>query len=410
MLRLTSLLFLLSLCPVLSAQLTLAVGDEAPRITPTEYLTDRLSKSDLKDKFLVLTLCKSWDQPCFNDVLIQDSLRAAYPNEDVVFLVLFRGKPDYARADIEGKNLDIPLATDLYGKTQVLYGDGETGLLSWPVTYLIDDQNIVRWHDDGDELTVEAIDNFANGREPILDFSDRYVPLSPEDFLFEPMTTHDVADMHIADSVGSFLRVWDQDEFAEGMFMSSYSHSYDMGAVGPATLEDIFQMLFPKKRLVVPGDLMEKEYRVAFIQRHTDRHTEDKLAFGIFEEIGLTASVAPLPATFYELKISDRDKLSEPREVSLRNRLPEGMKDLGNYNDNDLHHFEVRKYSLAGLAKLLNKYSPDRWSFKGNHRKKYNFILDVSSTKALLKSLRKHGLTAVGRAGTVEEITLERKR
>jgi hypothetical protein len=66
--------------------------------------------------------------------------------------------------------------------------------------------------------------------------------------------------------------------------------------------------------------------------------------------------------------------------------------------------------TLASLAKLLNKYSPDRWSYQGNHRKQYNFILDVSSTKALLKSLRKHGLVATGKAGTVEEITLERER
>jgi hypothetical protein len=75
-----------------------------------------------------------------------------------------------------------------------------------------------------------------------------------------------------------------------------------------------------------------------------------------------------------------------------------------------LHNFEVRKYSLASLAKLLNKYSPDRWSYTGNHRKEYNFILDVSSTKALLKSLAQHGIRAEGKAGTVEEITLERMR
>ncbi|MFK8164551.1 MAG: hypothetical protein AB8H12_19050, partial [Lewinella sp.] len=74
------------------------------------------------------------------------------------------------------------------------------------------------------------------------------------------------------------------------------------------------------------------------------------------------------------------------------------------------HNFEVRKYDLAGLAKLLNKYSPDRWKYEGRNRKKYNFILDVSSTKALLKSLAKHGLKAGGEKGTVEEITLERMR
>lgn len=408
MARFSLLLLLWLLGPTLSAQLTLTVGDEAPLITPSEYLMNGIKKSDLKGKFIVLTLCKSWDQPCFNDVVVQDSLRAAYPNGKVEFLTLFRGSPEYAKNDIEGKNLGIPLATDLYGKTQILYGDGETGLVGWPLTFLIDDQNIVRWQDDGDNLTVEALDRFVKGQHPIIDLSGKYVPLDPDDFLFEPMTTKELAQLFEADSVASFVRVWDKDEFLDDKFMSVYSLSYNMGAIGPSTLEDIFQRLFPKKRLVLPGQLMEKEYRVAFVQRYTDRKTADNLASKIFEEIGLKASVSSFPATFYTLQVNDKEKLSAPRKVSIKNRLPEGIKDLGNYKDEDLHNFEVREYDLAGLAKLLNKYSPDRWSYTGNNRKKYNFILDVSSTKALLKSLRQQGIGATGKSGTVEEITLKR--
>jgi hypothetical protein len=410
MTRLNILLLLSLSCLTLSAQLTTMTGDEAPPITPTEYLMNGLKRSDLKDKFLVLTLCKTWDQPCFNDMVFQDSLRAAYPNEEVEFLTLFRGNTEFAQADIEDKNFGIPLATDLYGKTQVLYGDGETGLLAWPLTILIDDQNIVRWQENGDDLTTEALDRFVNGQQPIIDLSEKYVPLSPDDFLFEPMTIEDVAQLYEADSVDSFVRVWDKDDFAEKLFGSLHFASHDVGTYGPATLEDIFQKLFPQKRLVVPEELMEKEYRVAFLQRSVDRKTADHIANSIFEEIGLQASVSPISATFYELEISDKEKLATPRKVSIKNRLPEGMKDLGGYNDTDLHNFEVRKYGLRELAKLLNKYSPDRWSYQGNHRKQYNFILDVSSTKALLKSLRKHGLVATGKAGTVEEITLERER
>jgi hypothetical protein len=410
MLRFIPLLLMWLFCPSLFAQLTLKVGDEAPRITPTEYLMNGLKRSDLKDKFLVLTLCKSWDQPCLSGMVFQDSLRTAFPNEKLVFLTLFRGNTEYAKNDVEGKDFGIPLATDLYGKTQILYGDGETGLVGWPLTFLIDDQNIVRWQDDGDDLTVEALDRFVNGQYPVIDLSDKYVPLSPEDFLFEPMTTEDLFQLDQADSVSSFVRVWDKDEFMDNDFSSLYSLSYNAGAIGPATLEKIFQELFPRKRLIIPGELMEKEYRVTFLQRSTDRETANKIAFGIFAEIGLSTSVSPLPATFYKLEISSKDKLSRSRKVSITNLLPEGMKDLGGYNDKDLHNFEVRKYSLASLAKLLNKYSPDRWSYTGNHRKEYNFILDVSSTKALLKSLSQHGIRAEGEAGTVEEITIERMR
>ncbi|TXF90885.1 redoxin domain-containing protein [Neolewinella aurantiaca] len=406
--RFIPLLFLWLSGSPLSAQLTTMTGDEAPPITPTEYLENRLKKSDLKDKFLVLTLCKTWDQPCFNDIVFQDSLRAAYPSEKVEFLTLFRGSTELALSDIKGKNLGIQLATDLYGKTQIHYGDGETGLISWPLTLLIDDQNTVRWQGNGDDLTAEALERFVNKEHPIIDISDKYVQLAPESFLFEPMTFKDLDQLYNQDSVDSFVRVWDKDDFLDTRFFSVYSH--DMGAIGPMPLEDLFHHLFPRKRLIIPGDLMEKEYRVAFVHRSVDRKTADQLAIDILGEIGLSASVSSLPATYYELTISDREKLASPRKVSLRNRLPEEMKDLGNYSDRDLHNFEIRKYDLNDLAKLLNSYSPDRWSYTGNHHKEYNFVLDVSSTKALLKSLRKHGISAAGKAGTIEEITLERKQ
>lgn len=406
--RFIPFLLLCLLCPPLSAQLTIMIGDEAPPITPTEYLENRLKKSDLKGRLLVLTLCKSWDQPCFNGLSFQDSLRTTYPSENLVFLGLFRGNPEQALKDVTGKNFNIALANDLYGKTQISYGDGETGLVGWPLTLLIDDQNIVRWQGDGDDLTAEALGRFVERQHPIIDLSNKYVPLDPADFLFEPMTLKDLGKLYEQDSVGSFVRAWDKDEFIEDRYMSMYSH--DMGAIGPMTLEDLFHHLFPRKRLIIPGDLMEKEYRIAFIQRNTDRETVDRLATDILGEIGLEASVTPIPATYHELTISNKEKLATPREVSLRNRLPEGMKDLGNYSDRDLHNFEIRRYDLRDLAKLLNSYSPDRWSYTGNHRKEYNFILDVTSTKALLKSLRQHGISAEGKAGTVEEMTIKNKQ
>lgn len=410
MIRSTFLILLWLSCQTLSAQLTTMVGDEAPRITPTEYLMNGLKKSDLKGKFLALTLCKSWDQPCFNDLPHLDSLRTAFPNDEMVYLTLFRGETEMAVRDTKGKNFGVSLATDLYGNTQISYGDGETGLVGWPLTFLIDDENTVRWQGDGDDLTVEVLARFLAEEHPVIDLNKKYVPLDPGDFLFEPMTLTEVSDLWQADSVASFVRVWDKADFSETSFRSMYSHSLDFGAYGPATLEEIFQQLFPRKRLVVPGELMDRQYRVAFVQRTIDRTTADQIANQIFEEIGLQASVSSLPATFFELEVNSKGELDKPRKVSVKNRLPEGMKDLGNYKDEDLHNFEVRKYSLASLAKLLNKYSPDRWSYTGNHRKEYNFILDVSSTKALLKSLRAHGIGATGKAGTVEEIGLERIR
>ncbi|WP_020566947.1 hypothetical protein [Neolewinella persica] len=172
-----------------------------------------------------------------------------------------------------------------------------------------------------------------------------------------------------------------------------------MGFHAPKTLETIFRDFFPKKRLVIPDELMGKEYVVAFIQNEIDRGTADRVANGILEEIGLKSTISKVPVTYHTLEIGDQLKLDAPRKVSIRNILSEDMKDLGGYSDKDLHNFEVRKYNLAGLAQLLNKYSPDRWSYKGNSRKKYNFILDLSSTKALLKSLARHGIEAEGKGG-----------
>ncbi len=410
MLRFIPLLLIGFACSSLSAQITLKVGDAAPKITPTEYLLNRTSKSNLKDKFLVLTLCKSWDQPCFNELPLLDSLQNTFAHDQVVFLSLFRGNPEAVQKQLEGKNFNLSLATDLNGATQIRYGDGETGLVGWPLTFLIDDQNVVRWQGDAEDLTVEALERFVEGQHPVNDLTGKYVPLAPDDFLFDPMTMKDIGTLWEADSVASFVRVWEWEDMFEGRYGAMHFKNFGIGAIGPARLEDIFQELFPQKRFVIPGEFMEKEYRVAFIQRTIDRETANRVAFGIIEELALGATVDSLTVTKYTLEITNERKFNQPRELSIKNTRPKGMKDRGSYNDVDLHKFEVRKYDLSGLAQLLNRYTPDRWRYVGNDRKKHNFILDVSSTEALLKSLAKHGIKAKGEAGTVEEITLERLR
>lgn len=406
--RFALLLFLWFLSPSLSAQLTLKAGDEAPRITPTEYLMNGLKKSDLKGKFLLLTLCKTWDLPCFYNLPHLDSLRTAFSNDDLAYLVLFRGKTEMALKETEGKSFGVSLATDLYGNTQISYGDGATGLVGWPLTFLIDDENIVRWQGGSDDLTVEALTRFINRDHPVIDPAEKYVPLDPEDFLFEAMTPEDLIKLHEQDSVASFVRAWDGSAGIEVYSTSFYSHAF--GLLEIVTLEDVYQALFPDKRVNIPGDLMERKYIVAFVERSPDRESAERLETGILADLGLQASIALLPAKHYSLDIIDQDKLEAPRPVRRTNAPPKGLPDHGSTSDRDLHNFEIRHYDLAGLAQILNKYSPDRWNYPGNNRKKYNFILDVSSTKALLKSLRQHGIGATGKAGTVEEVTLERMR
>jgi peroxiredoxin len=251
--RLFFLLLLLStFCPSSFAQLTTKAGDEAPKITTSEYLINGLSKSKLKGKFLVLTICKNWDRPCFYNLPHLDSLRNEFSNDQLEFLILFRGSPELARKDIEGVQFDVSLAYDLYGATQIRYGDGETGLVGWPLTFLIDDQNIVRWQGGGSDLTVETFQNFIDGKHPVIDLSSKYVPLEPDAYLFEPMSPKELFDYHESDSIGSFVLAWEVDNSLGPLpldFMSStWSHNMSMGFHAPKTLENIFQNFFPKKR------------------------------------------------------------------------------------------------------------------------------------------------------------------
>jgi len=172
MLRFIPLLLIGFACSSLSAQITLKVGDAAPKITPTEYLLNRTSKSNLKDKFLVLTLCKSWDQPCFNELPLLDSLQNTFAHDQVVFLSLFRGNPEAVQKQLEGK----------------------------------------------EDLTVEALERFVEGQHPVNDLTGKYVPLAPDDFLFDPMTMKDIGTLWEADSVASFVRVWEWEDMFEGRY------------------------------------------------------------------------------------------------------------------------------------------------------------------------------------------------
>lgn len=196
----------------------------------------------------------------------------------------------------------------------------------------------------------------------------------------------------------------------EGQCTWFYSLNFACGLLETVTLEQVCSILFPGKRVNLHGDIVDLKYTVAFVERSPDRESAKRIEAGMLTDLGLQAPTTLLPAKHFSLDVINQVELEAPRTAPMRIAPPKNSPDLGSIYDQDLHNFEIRRYDLAGLAQILNKYSPDRWRYTGNNRDKYNFILDVSSTKALLKSLRRHGIGATGKVGTVEEVTIERKR
>jgi len=212
------------------------------------------------------------------------------------------------------------------------------------------------------------------------------------------MTIKNLSALYDQDSVGSFVRIWDESAGIDSRGTQIFSSSLNFGHLEFITLEEIYQKLFPKKKVSVPDFLMEKRYIVSFIERFPDRESIERLESGILADLGLSASSKNLQGTYFSLEVLNKEKLEKSRKLPEMDAPLSKMANLGSVDNRDLHEVKVKEYSLAGLAKILNEYSQDRWQYSGNNRKKYNFILDVSSTKALLKSLRKQGIGANGEA------------
>ncbi|MEM9928371.1 MAG: TlpA disulfide reductase family protein [Bacteroidota bacterium] len=389
------LLSLLVLSVSASAQLNVKRNTPAPEINITEWLANEPSEKLIKGQSIVLEFWATWCKPCLAAVPHLNDLQEKFKADDLLFLSMTYESPALALPVIERIGFQTPVVADQTRKTQARFGNGKQ-MPVYPFTVLIDDQNIVRWHGDPEDLTEELLAQFMAKDFPLATGPENYVPLDPSDYLFEPMDRRTAAQLFEADSVGSFVRVWPLEGIptftGSGFFIGTLS----FGFFDDCSLEQLYQSFFPEKKVIVPDQLADQAYTLAFVDREPDADTKARIEASIIDQLGLVAEITQEANMHFDLKVKSTKQLAATK-----------LEGRPGVNFRDLRQVKIIRQTLQGLVSVLIKHTDHRWQYKGNDQKKYSLTLDFSSTKSLLEGLQKHGLKVTGKEGEIEVVRLK---
>ena len=121
----------------------LSPGLEAPDIVGDDLDGNELKLSDYRGKIVLLTFWGDWCPPCRAMFPHERSLTKTLAGEPFTIIgVNSDKKPNISETVCEPKNLSWPCFTDFQGDTRI---SSDWGVRSWPTTYLIDKDGIIRF-------------------------------------------------------------------------------------------------------------------------------------------------------------------------------------------------------------------------------------------------------------------------
>lgn len=401
----TLLLALLFSCPLI-AQTNIQVGEPAPEIIVTHWLRNEPPGVNFKKKYIVLDFWATWCPPCLNIIPHLNELRAEFPREDLYFISLTKESPKVASSVFDRVDFQVSVACDVTGKTELNFGNGITGLSRFPTTVLIDNKNIVRWIGSPQDLTAEMMDRFLTPNLLVAQPNSVFKPVASDPELagnFEPgkITEAEFYNLLENDSVFTYVNVFELDGEPDFMkkkmtqaFYSLGTHAYFAGA----TLEDYFSQVHPGMKFVVPAELNDRFFQIAFKNEHPDRESHLQILREIIAQAGYEAEFST--TTVYRRTISIR-KESALVPTTSDFRWPKCKED-------DFSALICEKLKLTDLADELNKLTDDQWFYEGNNRKRYDFEIFHSSSATILATLKDYGLRVKSEPVEIEVVTVVR--
>lgn len=367
-------------------QTNVAVGSPAPAINITEWLLNPPEDTVLTDKFIVLEFWATWCKPCLEVVPHMTELQEAFPREDLYFISITDESPEQARTVFDKVDFQSIVVTDEYEETQRNFGNGGRRLTSYPLTVLINKNNIVHWVGSPYDLNEEILAQFLSGKdpEPVL------TPEEPnptdllqdgESFIPQKMTMEEWYNDVEDSTVTWMVSIWEIDEFpniTEGSraMWSSGKDGYTTGS----TLREIFQFVFPEHKLVLPLKYEARLYAFAFIDKMRNRDSPKRIRKELFAQLGMNVVETVAEGWSHTITIRDATLLEPSNSRMMTSRVL----------DDEL--FTPLLHSLSSLSEALVRVTDHKWVFRGKDKRKYDFEIDLSDRETMISSLERYGL------------------
>lgn len=146
-----------------SAQSSVALGTKINELKFTDYVQNISDQDAFKGKFKVLEFWATWCGPCLKAVPHLNELKESFnDHKNLIFLSISYEKPEVMQKTLGRLSFKTAVVSD---QTQTVFeslGVKQAGVIRIPQTFIVDNNNVVRWKGKPSELTHELINGILN--------------------------------------------------------------------------------------------------------------------------------------------------------------------------------------------------------------------------------------------------------
>ena len=385
----------------LFSQTSLKVGDKAPVITITDYISNIPKDKTLKNKYILLEFWATWCAPCLGAVPHLNELQAKYKNrKDLSFISMTYESPEKVLKTLKRIEFTTIVVSDQTEKSHTDFGAKQNGIMTLPRTVLIDNKGFVKWIGVPDQMSDSLFDSFLKGDEitTIRDSVSKNIENKTKaDFKDE--NTTDIAMKLIGDK---------QTQYSFSLLESIENHgsssrkfpSKGLYTVINCSFKKILSELLnvPEMQLEIPEQINDKKYSMLYknVNIVDEKKCIEDIKTNLLKSLGLREKIESRMVEVYFLKVIDKNKLQISTEKDNQSH----------WGENDTH-LVFSNIPLGTLIKEVSNLKKMHILDETNLKDNYDFLLRRTSIENLITDLESYGLTLEKVSGSVEFYTYE---
>lgn len=363
------------------AQTNIKVGEKAPDINITHWIKNVPEDKTIKDKNIVLEFWATWCGPCIAAVPHMNEIQQKFKRDDLIFLSLTDETIDKVERTLKRVDFQSVVASDIQKKTHIAFGDGKKGLVAYPLTVLIDQNGIIKWIGEPNQLSDELMYSFLGISTPKLSQTN----LPSKEFEFNDLLTDKSIKYHF--------------HFAETEANESSVTSFGntIFEIKGKTLGEIYTIIFNNIHIVIPEGIKNLKYNLTY--KNVDKTKSLKqLEDEILNYLKLNKSNTKKSIEILEIEIYDPSLLEPAIDKSFSSKSSAGEKMI--FSNTDLKSLVLE---LSKIHNLVFQYNED-------DKKTYDFIIEVTSVTNTIESLKSYGIKINKKNSEIEvDILKDRK-
>lgn len=354
--------------------------EEKIEINVTDYISNIPTDKSFKNKFIVLEFWATWCAPCLSAVPHINELQNKFKsNNDLIFVSITDEKAEKVRNTLKNIDFSTIVVSDQTKKTHKTLN-----VSAIPITVLIDNNGVVKWKGNPEELNEELIEKFINGKISYNanDEKNNVKYVKSEDDKknedLEDAVFKIIKDKHTKYSFTLINTNGNNSMLVNGLVKGKYIASNKKLSEIMAALLDITE-----QQIIVPEKLKSNKY--SLIYKNSDiKSAESGIAdikYNLLKTLDLRENIQNKNIEIYKLKVIDKTKI----EISKEPKTEIGHS--GNSTEIVCSNTEIKSLinEINNSFKILVK---DETNLNG----KYDFIIRNKSIENLNQDLRKYGL------------------